>query len=263
MEYELYIDVFFFTNFVMDYLLLMIVRKALDLMASQRRVCMAALAGALGASAAVSIPMPSICRLLLFHIFINTIMTGILMHTRKPAELWKGTLVLYLSAFLLGGIFDSISQYAGGYVKAGALFFGCAILCYTVISQGISFLKRLWKLEAVHCDATVSVHGTTVRIPAVIDSGNSLKDAVTGKPVHIISKKAIKKLTNADSLPGIRYIPYRTVQKGEAVMPVFTAEYICIHGKQEKIQRQPLIGISEQMEFAEGRYEMILHPDGC
>lgn len=263
MKYELYMDVFFLTNFVMDDLLLMIVRKALDLKASQKRVCAAALFGAFASCVIVSIPMPFLCRLILFHVLVNTKMTGILMKTNKWSELWKGILVLYFSSFLLGGIYSSIAQFAGGYTKVGALFFGSAILCYTGISWGIEVLKKLWKLDDLWCEVTISVQGTTFRIPAVIDSGNSLRDHITGKPVHIIGKKAMEKLTNANPLKGIRYIPYRTVREGEAVMPIFTAEYICIHRKKDKMVYHPLIGISEQMEFAEGRYEMILHPDSC
>ena len=45
--YELYVDVLFLVNFMMDYLLLLLVKKMLKCTATHGRVCLGAFAGAL------------------------------------------------------------------------------------------------------------------------------------------------------------------------------------------------------------------------
>ena len=63
----------------------------------------------------------------------------------------------------------------------------------------------------------------TVRLTALRDTGNSLRDPITGKPVLIVGADIAEKLTGLSpaalrdpvrtmgSLPGLRLIPYRTV----------------------------------------------------
>ena len=62
-----------------------------------------------------------------------------------------------------------------------------------------------------------------MRLTALRDTGNSLRDPITGKPVLIVGADIAEKLTGLSpaalrdpvrtmgSLPGLRLIPYRTV----------------------------------------------------
>lgn len=260
MQYELYIDVFFLVNFLMDYLVLLIIRRALSCSATHGNVALGALTGAVCTCAVIMIPMPSFIKIICLHTLINTLMVIIGLKAIKNRIFWKSMILLYLTSFLLGGAMNWIAQYTGGYFRIGCLFFGVLIGCWFLVTGGLRFLESLWKLKEFQCEATLYIGEHSLRLKAVIDSGNGLYDTLTGKPVNIIDKKAMEKLTETEKIQKVRYIPFRTVEKGEGVLPVITIDRMCIHGKKEKEVISPLIGISGQHGFLDGTYELILHP---
>ena len=263
MQYELYIDVFFLMNFMMDYLMLMLVRKILKCTATHKNICLGALLGALGTCAVIVIPLPSFIKLICLHTMINTGMVLVGLKIRSAGNFWSAFFLLYLTSFLMGGAVNWIAQYMGGYFRIGCLFFAVLIACWYIVSAGLNLLERLWKLKEFQCEVTLYMGKKVLTISAVIDSGNGLSDALTGKPVHIIDRKAMEKLTEENKIEKIRYIPYRTVQEGEGILPVIVIDKMCIHGSYEKEVLAPLIGVSGQKGFMNGTYEMIIHPDSC
>lgn len=283
MEYELYIDVFFLTNFLMDYLMLLLVRRALSCTATHGNIFQGALAGSAVSCVVVCSPLPAFVKLICLHTLVNTGMVVIGLRIRTPGVFLKAYLLLYLSGFLMGGVMSSFSQYTGKYFRIGVLFFALTACSYFAASKGMTFLEMLWKIREYRCEVTVYLSGNSMKMRAMIDSGNTLVDAITGKPVHIISKKAIEKLTGKDFLSdfaengmkighenrrGVRFIPYHTIQEKEGVLPVITIDKMCIHcsrntGGEEKIIMSPLLGISEQNQFGDGTFEIILHPEDC
>ena len=262
MEYEIYIDVFFLVNFVMDYLVLLAAGKLLSCTATQGRIAAGAFLGALATCLVICIPVSPVIRLILFHTAVNTGMVKTALRTRGPVQLLKGLGFLYLAGFLLGGMMTSLSQFAGEAMRTGLLFFALAICSYTVLSAGVSRVRKFWRMKEFRCEVTVWLGGHRIRTKAVIDSGNGLFDSLTGKPVHIISRKAMEKLTDGGTMPTARFIPYQTIRES-GVLPLVTADRLCIHGREEKNVEKPLLGISDREMFAEGEYEMILHPDDC
>lgn len=278
MEYELYIDVFFLVNFMMDYLMLLLVHKALACTVPHGRVLLGALAGAVLSCAIVCVPMPPAVKMVCMHTMVNTGMLAVGLKIRKWNIFLKACILLYLSGFLLGGILTWLSQYLGGYFRIGALFFAFTVCSYFLASRGMVFLEKLWKLRECRCEVTLYLAGKSLRMSAMVDSGNGLRDGITGKPVHIIGKKAMEKLTEKDfsknftsacaeirngNMQGVRYIPYQTIQEKEGVLPVIAIDKMCVHssaGDEEKMITAPLLGISEQNSFGGGTFEMILHP---
>lgn len=109
----------------------------------------------------------------------------------------------------------------------------------------------------------LTVNGKDFHLKAFLDSGNHLSDPLTGKPVHIISKDACQKISSQISPGRLRYIPYRTIQKTTSILPVFSVKKMRITGESEFLIHSPLIGISEQKNFGNGKYEMLLHPEDC
>ena len=263
MQYELYIDVFFLVNFVMDYLVLQIVRKILKCTATHGNILLGALAGAGASCVIICIPVSAFIRFICLHTLVNTSMVMIGLKIREIRMLGKALMLVYLTSFFLGGVMTWLGQYAGGHVRIGSLFFTITVCSYFLVSKGMDFFEKFWRIREYRCEVSLYLGESSYRTCAVIDSGNGLYDALTGKPVHIIGQKAIKKLTEQEKIQKIRYIPYRTIQKGNGVLPIITIDKMYIHGKEEKLVEKPLLGISEQHLFDNGTCEMILHPDDC
>ncbi len=72
--------------------------------------------------------------------------------------------------------------------------------------------------------------GHTVRLQALYDTGNLLRDPVTGKPVLIVGAEVAEKLTGLclsqlqnpvetmGAIPGLRLIPYHTIEKTDGFL---------------------------------------------
>lgn len=263
MQYELYIDVFFLVNFVMDYLMLQIARKALKCTATHGNVIAGALTGAFVSCIVVCISAPALVKTVCMHVLVNTSMVMIGLKIREKISFLKALALIYLAGFLLGGIMTWLGQYLGGYLRISFLFFAIVIFSYFLSSRSMDFLESLWKLKKHRCEVTLYREDRTCRVNAIVDSGNGLFDSLTGKPVHIIGEKAAKKLFEGEKIQRIRYIPYHTIQENESVLPCITIDKMLIHGEEEKLVVSPLLGISGQHLFGNGTCEMILHPDDC
>ena len=98
-------------------------------------------------------------------------------------------------------------------------------------------------------------------MPALIDTGNTLRDKLTGKPVNIIESQTAEELFGKEIPEGIRYISYHTIGRKNAVMPVAVLDSLRIAGENEKWVDKPMVGISEEKISSDGEYRMIINPD--
>lgn len=170
--------------------------------------------------------------------------------------LLRAYLLLYVCAFLLGGVMEAFHPY----IKTGSLFFALAIVGYYG-SLGIWNLFT-WMAERNerYCKVRLYKNGQEVTVNAIVDTGNCLKDGLTGKPVSVISENAAKLLCSDGDI--IRYIPYHSIGKKEGAMPLIQLDRICICRKEEAWVDSPLAAICEE-EITEDDYEMLLHPELC
>lgn len=255
--YELYIDVFFVVNFTMDYILLVLIRKMLRCSGSYRRIALGALLGAFLTCLVVVFPIPyASVKFILFHGLVNVAMVITGLGIKDGRDMIKAWLLLYASGFLLGGVF----QFLGQYVRIGSVFFVLAVVSYYVVSGIWSLIAYLARQSQYRCQVILCQGERQYQAQALIDTGNCLKDGLTGQPVSIASRKVMKELCQEDSTVKIRYIPYHSIGKAEGVMPVMTLDgmYVC-RQKKQWIEK-PLIAVCGE-EMTSDRYEVILNPD--
>lgn len=257
MHYELYIDVFFLENFTMDFIILVIIRKVLKCSAAYGRIVLGAAAGALLTCLIVSIPVPyAPVKFILFHCLpgIAMIKAGLgISGTREIIRTW---VLLYVCGFLTGGVF----QFLGQYVRTGSLFLVLAAVSFFVVSGIWSLLTYLARQSRYRCQVILLRGARSRKVQALIDTGNCLKDDITGKPVSIIDKKVIEELYGGKDIAGIRYIPYHSIGKAEGVMPLITLDGMYVCRKEKEWIEKPLAAICEE-DMTADRYEMILNPD--
>lgn len=258
MHYELYIDVFFLVNFMMDYILLQITRRILKCSATHGRICLGAAAGALLTCAVVIIPIPyTFIKFILFHGFVNIVMLKAGLKINWDRTFVKAYVVLYISGILVGGVFEYLRQY----LRVGSLFFAIAAVSYCAALGIWNFLSYLSRIKEYRCEVILYKGDKSLKVEAMIDTGNRLRDTVTGKPVSVVDEDVLKALTDSDIPEGIRYIPYHSVGKEAGVMPVITLDKMCVCQKGEKWIERPLIGASEWQAASDGAYRMILNSD--
>lgn len=146
----------------------------------------------------------------------------------------RGTLFILLS-MALGGLAISLNtgNFMGLIVGAGAL----ALLCHLGFSGQI-IGRKLVPVELLH-------KGKKVSFMALRDTGNTLRDPVTGEPVLIAGPEVANRLLGldakqlknpvqtmeSDKVEGLRLIPYNTVGSGGSFLLGLRCDQVDVSGK--------------------------------
>ena len=257
MYYEVYIDILFLTNFMMDSLLLLAVKKVMHCEGSYARAFVGGAVGSGMTCLIVAVPMPSWIKLILFHLVVNTLMIRIGLNIKEKKEFVKAFFLLYITAFLLGGILQALRPY----VRTGSLFFAAAVVSYYLMTFCWKFLIRMRKNQKQICEIILYTDSGEYRAKVLLDTGNLLKDPISKKSVSVTDQAFARTLfPETEPLKGLRYVSYRTIE-GESVMPVFRIQKMCICLDKVYWVKEPLIGICEAKISEHEDYQMILNPD--
>lgn len=261
MRYELYIDIFFLENLMMDFLLLMFLKRILGSTASGIRVLLGAVSGAALTCAVIILPVPyAVVKMLLFYGVVTIIMLKTGLNVEWGRELLRAAVFLYIGAFLLGGIMSFFGQY----LRSVSLFFVLSLFGYYLASGIWSLIALQIGRNKAYCEAVLYNNDKSCHLKALIDTGNRLRDEVTGKPVSIIQPETARLLgffINTEDPGRIRYISYHSIGKEAGVLPLFEIEKIQLTTDRKKTEViHPLLAVCEG-ELDLDDYGMILNPD--
>lgn len=216
MYYELYVDSLFFMNFIMNLYLLILVDRSVLGRAGLGRLALGAAVGALGFLVPLFGTGSVILRLaaglalgMIGMLFISFQIRGLRMFLKLLERLavysfGMGGAMLFLirclpwaRGFLAGAI---------GVLGTGGLLF----ILFRRFRYGIH-------MKADTCRATLIQGDMRMEVAALMDSGNSLTEPVSGKPVCVVDKCVFQTLLK-DGARGFRAIPYHSVGKKKGVM---------------------------------------------
>ncbi len=162
--------------------------------------------------------------------------------TKMPGRVWRsmlGTMVL-LSLIMTGA-----ARMLGSFIPAGVSV-SIACLLVAVLPH---LRKRRTDVTCVTVRITYALTSQTVT--ALIDSGNLLRDGLTGLPVIVLSRSAAEKLTPLPSkgqlLRGMRYLPIRTAA-GHAMMILFRPDSVIVSYEGHQRFVKAMIGVSPEAE---------------
>ena len=258
MYYELYVDLLFLVNFMMNYLVLLLVRRMLKCTATHRNICLGAALGSFLTCVIIAFPIPyAILKFILFHMIVNTFMIRVGLKIKNMKSFVKAYILLYIGSFLLGGVMQAANQY----VRVGSLFFAIAIGGYYVVSKLWDFIASVQKINQYQCRVDLYLGEKRYQVKGIIDTGNGLRDPISCQPVSILDKTIARQFLEDKKLSQVRYVPYHSIGKEAGVLLAVKIDKMCVHGEQEHWINGPLIGVSEEIISAEGEYQMILNPN--
>ncbi len=217
MHYELYVDSLFLVNFVMDLYLLLLVDRSTLRTATPGRLLAGAAVGGVSGLFPFLLPGPALFKaaaagltgtagMILaafpvkgFRMFLKLFERLILF-----SFCMGGTLLFLIRAFpilrrFLTGIF--------GIMGAGGL---CCLL-----------LLRSWQGRGEAnglCRAVLIVERAELEVTALVDSGNSLTEPISGRPVCIVEENVFRELFGEGVPPGYRVVPYHSIGKKRGIM---------------------------------------------
>lgn len=275
---EIYIDVVFVTNFLMDFVLLRLAGMLLSIRAVWYRSLMGAAFGSLSSCLILMIPTkgwyPAV---FLLHLLTAAAMAGIGCRITSAHMLARAAIVLYLLAFLCGGLWNVLA--AGKDVSLGSFLF-FAGLSYFLAAACIRGYRKWLREDEVFCKVRMKAQGKTLTLTGFYDTGNLLTDPVTGKPVSIVEEQAMAALVPAAILDGLKnmekavgkyddsmweslhphFIIFYSVGDCEAMLPAVTLEDMCIYrGEQAIYVYHPVVAVSSSAFHSRGKYQVILN----
>lgn len=264
-EKVIYGDVLMVINFSMDYLALYITSKLMHIKTKTKKLTLSAIIGA-------------VYSLVILSLNLNGILSGIISLTAAfvltltaygklpPKALLTNTAVFYVVNFALGGGITAICNLLNIWqnkrnimingtfdVLYGDLPFGLlialAFICGIISLVFGKIIKR--KSAEKVCELEILFENTPATLTGLIDSGNLLREPISGKPVIIVAFEAVRRHLPVELLPlfkenntaclssspltsGLRVIPASTVNS-KGLLFALTPKTVKIDGVEKDV----------------------------
>lgn len=259
MKYVFYPDVFFLTNFGMDLLVLLLVRRVKKSRCSFFRIVMAAAFGA-----AVSLTLFLTLRSfflyqVLLHALVNPAVIFLGFPRNGAGRFCKDVALTYLMTVFLGGILS----YGMASLGQWKYFFLWALGAFGVGMLTLGWLESR-KSQSASCQVLLLTKERKLTLTGFWDTGNLLEDPFVKQPVHIIQEALLQQELEDEKL-AIRYIPFHSLGQEQGLLPVVTLKAMYIRDGDEKGNTPPLyiekpvFGLAKEKLFQRENYQVILN----
>lgn len=249
----IYIDALFIINLYVNFFLIKACGAFLHRKISPARCVLGAASGGLSS---LVILLPSLPLLLntTIRLGIGSLLVLIVFGRGK---FFKNALVFFVINVIFAGVMLALSLFAsplGMIYNNGTVYFDISFLALLVFTAAAYFLIRVLRYfldVKFNADRIYPVifeyNGESRVLSAFADSGNTLTDFFTGRPVIICDKSACAGLfpefsvSSLELVKGLRLLPYSTIN-GSGIIPVFKPDSVKIEQKEVDV----LLGISNE-----------------
>lgn len=241
---EMYIDLFFIFNVIMDYIIIMSTNILLKRTTSYIRMILSSLIGGIS-----SLVLFTSLNKIVIEIVSIVIMVLISFGYKGIRYLINNILYMYILSTLLGGII-----YLFNIKVSNSMFLTYLIIIVISIEIMILYIKENKKMRSIYNNYyKVDIYfkdREKLSLIGFVDTGNNLYDPYKKRPVIIVHNKYIKE---------DKYIlvPYHTIN-GNGLLKCIKPDIIFIDGIGYK--GNVLIGFSDSFNFGDG-VDVILHKD--
>lgn len=270
MEQDIYLDVYFSFNFLMDFFVLFLTGIIIKNNKKIYRTIVSAIIGATYATIVVitegmEIYQKSIgifqkgigedltkpLKIVLTYVVIVYVMELIAYGKYNAVTMTRNMIIIYIITFILSGAVNAYywENRVDDINVTKTIMFVFFIEIFLVV-----LVKRSQKDVSITSlyQVTLLVDGNRINVIGLADTGNSLTEPITGKPVSVIQAEELKKIPDK-----ILLVPYNSVGKERGLMRAFVADNMIVNGRTVE---KPIIGIHKGSFGGNNRYQLILHP---
>lgn len=279
----IYLDVLIVTNLFITYILLCSCDLLLQKKGSRKRRIAAAVLGGFSSLVILLPPLPGPV-LLLQKLVISVVIAMTAFGLRPGKLLLKRTAAFYLVSFLYAGGMSALWLFvtpAGMQYRNGVAYFHVSavvlVLSTVAVYLILTLLSRLFR-RTPRQEQTVSVRlecdGRETLLTAFVDTGNQLRDVMSGIPVAVCELGALRgfvpeevfaalsdgRLERVEAAPWqrrLRMIPAGSVT-GERLLPGFKPDRmdVCREGQPER-ECAALVAVTGQ-PLSDGEFQMLV-----
>lgn len=288
----IYIDIIFLENLIMNCIILYATALISKCKINYFRILLASLIGA------IYVLSQYISNLYIYsNIFIKTILSIIIVfvafNPQNVKSLSKQLLLFYLTTFTFGGVAtyliyvlkpqDIIIKngiYVGTYVLK-VIFIG-AILGSVILIIAFKMAKNKITKKDMMCKIKIKLNGKEKTLKTMVDTGNMLKEPLTGNPVAVVEKASLYELmpkeilNNIESILGgdfekipedikneyisrLKIIPFSSLGKQNGMLIGIKPEkFEVINEQSEQEKNNTVIGIYNKSLTKRGEYNALI-----
>jgi len=197
----IYLDIVILENICMNFIILFATGIINKTKIKYIRIFIASLLGAIYAVIGY-MDILEIYSSLIVKVILSICMVYIAFKSEKITKLLKQLLIFYLTSFTFGGVSFALlyfirpqdilmknGVYIGTYPVKVVLISG--IIGFVILVIAFKVIKGKINKNNMYCEIKINLFENSKSVQAVIDTGNFLKDPITGVPVIVVEKDAL------------------------------------------------------------------------
>jgi len=292
-----YIDVVLIENLIMNYIILLATGIILKTKVKHIRLIIASFIGAMY-SIMTYIVTIEIYSNFFFKIILSIIIVHISFKSENIKSLCKQVTVFYLASFVFGGAAFALIYIVKpqDILMKNGLFLGTYPLKTVILSSIVAFfiliitfkiVKSKMSKKDIYKEIRILIEEKQIQIKAMIDTGNMLKEPISGKSVIVVEGTCFENvlpkeiLNNLEKILGgdlndipeeiknkylskLKFIPFSSLGKQNGMLIGISPEYIEIIEDESKTIRKikdVIIGIYDKSLTKDGKYKALMGLD--
>lgn len=297
---EVYIDSLIFENILINGLILFATGKILRYNTKMWKILLGASIGAVYAVLMLFLPGISLFYTSACKMLLSVLIVAVTYTPKRIKPFFKALVCFYFVTFVFAGLALAVLMVWGqsSFQKNGVFYFSwvspvkyfipVVILGYALVKLFLEIIRRRASEGTELVDLYISFDGNGRWMPALVDTGNELRDPLSGAPVVIVEireligilpenirnaladkgsddiAKVQCELQAAGWLNRFRLVPYKSLGCDNGMMPGLKPDYIEISGggRDEKLETKEVIVCFYNSKLSEeNNYHALLGPD--
>lgn len=284
----IYLDVILLENLCMNYIILFATGLINRVKIKVWKLFVASLIGGVYSILSFA-PVLEIYTNFLFKIILSVVMVYIAFHPQNVKQLFKELIIFYLVSFAFGGCAFALLYFirpqdiltrngvlTGTYPIKIALLGG--IVGFVIVNIAFKLIKGKLSKKDMFCNISIFINGKEKQIKAFIDTGNLLKDPISGIPVIVVEVSELEEMIPKEIVENLneilqgkdtkvlteipedyklkfRIIPFSSLGKQNGLLLGFIADKVIINLEETKSELSNIIiGIYEKNLTKNGLY---------
>lgn len=288
----IYVDIIIIENLIMNFIILYATGLILKNKISFWKLLLASFIGAIY-SALQYMYNTKILSNIIIKIILSIVIIIIAFHPQNIKKMFKQLTLFYLTTFTFGGVATYLiyvlkpqniiiknGMYVGTYVLK-VIFIG-AILGTIILIVSFKMSKNKITKKDMICKVAIKLNGKEVILDTMVDTGNMLKEPITGNPVVVVEKNSLydvipkEILNNTDSIlggdfekipddikqeyiPKLKFIPFSSLGKQNGMLIGIKPEKLKVINEEiENEKKNAIIGIYNKSLTKKGEYNALI-----
>ena len=211
-----------------------------------------------------------------FKIILSIIMVYIAYQPKKLKQLIRQVIIFYLTSFLFGGVAFALiyvikpqeilmknGLFLGTY-PLKTIFIG-AIIATIILITGFKIVKNKISKKDMYCNIKIIIEKKQVETTAIVDTGNMLKDPITGQNTEQIiggDFKNVPEIIRNKYIAKLKLIPYSSLGRQNGMLIGIKSDEIIIETEENAIRKDNIIiGIYNKSLTKKGEYRALIGID--